>query len=425
MQALSIPVSNVTAASLEAYLDAAASPAKTATAKNWNATTLFIAYIPSTQVVALQDALKNSSSKLFTTQTSAVAKELTTYIDANYNILSAAGKGSNTSSQLHANSNETGNHKVRNALIGVCTALGAVLLTVLGVLGWCWKSRKNQPHKMDMHQRSPNAAAAVSSEAVHQQLQRGETIRSFGTRDVNAVGVGRAPTVRSFGLRERWELDPAEHDDLFGLSSTPATPAAFLHPSTANGRTTERVQSDLRPSLDASSSFRAYARAIQYSQAESPSANTTFAAAEPPVHDAAHAALESSGAEAAPAPPESSSPEMAHASVGMSQRLTRASSMDWSEDSHGQADPFADQHMLHRPSVSSSVPVRQKEVDANALDVPARRRFTQARHDARSSRASEWTQQSAPYTPAEPSPRLVQSQSQSTQPHGPPYSLSS
>lgn len=234
---------NVTTASLSAYNDATNSaPRQKATSRNWNATTLYVCFIPSSQVKTLQADIQNGSSPLYTNQVSRVSQELVGHIDRTFNILTEAGPHNSSSTDPRDDGDGSDKHTVRDVLIGVCSAAGALILVLLGVLGWCWKTRREEraaggakrqhsshPH---MSHHAPKGAGeqgrTITVLAGHGR-ERSNTITSISPREIaledpnvepGASTLHRLPTARSCGLRERWEVDPAEQDDLFGLSSS-------------------------------------------------------------------------------------------------------------------------------------------------------------------------------------------------------------
>lgn len=338
----------------------------------------------------LQSALKNSSSSLYTSQASAVGKQLVACLDPNYSILSApSGQRSSISSQNQNESSGSSKHSVRNTVIGVCTALGVLLLTATGVAGWCWRSRKHP--KPDTRQHSGSGSAILATRPAANRRQTLGTIRSFSTRDVDApsprVGVHRAPTVRSFGLREHWELDPAEHDDLFGISPPPfpviprsaghAAGQQYPERQGAPGQPVEEdgsavpvtqasavldASTDLSDNWDDSSSIRAYAQAVEYAHVD---------VASPPV-------------------------ELATAPATMS----HSTSFPGFEDpAHGD-NPFSDPG--RRASGESLIILHPEERVFQGMPqraAPSSAPPLAPRHDPRVSHASEWTQPSAPHTP--------------------------
>jgi hypothetical protein len=141
---------------------------------NWHALTTWVAYIPTDNVQTLRDMVKDTSSKVYTGYTMPIQTQLANLIDPTFDILSTAGLSK--SAQLNAVSNSSGNgsQTLKNALIGVCTTLGAVLIAVLAFIFW----RKKRNAK----------------------------------RTAPSSGLTRAPTVRSFGLRETWAPSIAERE---------------------------------------------------------------------------------------------------------------------------------------------------------------------------------------------------------------------
>ena len=163
---MNAPVDNITTYELSAWRDN-----NDTDASNWHAWTTYQAYVPTEQVQTLQNLVNDPSSALFKAQKIAVAGDLASYISPKFNILSNGG--TQKSSQFNTVPGDDGhNGMVRNVIIGVCVAVGVVLLLLVGFLLW----KRSQRSK----------------------------------RVAPSAGVTRAPTIRSFGLRETWA--PNQHE---------------------------------------------------------------------------------------------------------------------------------------------------------------------------------------------------------------------
>ncbi|THG98679.1 hypothetical protein EW145_g7388 [Phellinidium pouzarii] len=97
--------------------------------------TLFIAYIPSANVTALAQAIRDRSSSLYT-ETTGISAQLAQRIDASFSLLSVPDPISNGSSPSSngTSSNSRSNHTRLDAIIGVCSALGGIALCIFAFL---------------------------------------------------------------------------------------------------------------------------------------------------------------------------------------------------------------------------------------------------------------------------------------------------
>lgn len=95
--------------------------------------TLFIGYIPDENVTALAQAIKAKTSSLYE-ETTGIPNELAQRIDASFSVTSVSDPiGSSTSSDASTSSSSSDNSK-RDAIIGVCSALGGIALCIFGFL---------------------------------------------------------------------------------------------------------------------------------------------------------------------------------------------------------------------------------------------------------------------------------------------------
>ncbi|KDN35922.1 hypothetical protein K437DRAFT_216781, partial [Tilletiaria anomala UBC 951] len=103
----------------------------------------WLAYIPTDQVKNLQSAVSNTSSALYKGQKGTASTQLASYIDPTFNILNTAGVSKSGAQLNTVASGNDHNKTVRDALIGVCSAVGAILIAAILFLIWR-KQRKSK-----------------------------------------------------------------------------------------------------------------------------------------------------------------------------------------------------------------------------------------------------------------------------------------
>ena len=144
------------------------------------ARTMYVAYIPTSQVEELQSMIKNTSSPFYQGSTDGAALQLAQEVDSSFDILTAAGvvKDLNASESQQSGSKDEQQSTLRNGLIGVGTSIGGCAALVIGYMYW----KRQQRRKV----RSSTGSDMVG--------------RSGG------LGVTRPRTIQSFGggLRETW-----------------------------------------------------------------------------------------------------------------------------------------------------------------------------------------------------------------------------
>jgi len=130
-------------------------------ASDWNGQgddlyTLYQAYIPSGQVDTLQHLIDARNSALFTQAPSGISAELAQEIITGFPLLystdpqkNPSGSGSGSSSQINTSALSSADKSRRNAIIGVCAAVGGIALLVLG---W-WLVRTYKRRQENNHHR--------------------------------------------------------------------------------------------------------------------------------------------------------------------------------------------------------------------------------------------------------------------------------
>ncbi|KAL5524480.1 hypothetical protein ACEPAF_9620 [Sanghuangporus sanghuang] len=96
--------------------------------------TLFIGYVPSENITALEQAIKAKQSNLYT-GTTGISAQLAQRIDASYSVTSypdPISQDSNSTSSSDSSASSSSSR--RDAIIGVCSALGGIALCILGFL---------------------------------------------------------------------------------------------------------------------------------------------------------------------------------------------------------------------------------------------------------------------------------------------------
>ncbi|EJC97950.1 uncharacterized protein FOMMEDRAFT_114733 [Fomitiporia mediterranea MF3/22] len=110
--------------------------------------TLFILYIPSDQVPALQQAIKAKQSNLYT-KTTGISNQLAQHIDVSYSVTTMPdpiSQDPNSPSGGSSSSSGSSNSR-RDAIIGVCSALGGIALCILVFLVYRnFKRRQESAH---------------------------------------------------------------------------------------------------------------------------------------------------------------------------------------------------------------------------------------------------------------------------------------
>lgn len=117
--------------------------------------TMFLAYIPDDQVDVLAAQLRVKQSNFYTGQTSTIPAQLALLVDPTLplNAVSTgssgtttpnSGSGSSSGSNESNSSTDAENHSRRDAIIGVCTAFGVILLAVAG-----WYAVRNAKRKRE------------------------------------------------------------------------------------------------------------------------------------------------------------------------------------------------------------------------------------------------------------------------------------
>lgn len=173
-QSAGLESSKVSTVKLSSYSPEARDTANTSTLST--ARTLYMAYVPTSSVEAIQAMVANTSSPFYTSAAAGAPQQLASQVDPTFNILSVAGKVASGSKQS-ATSGSGGakdDSTLRNSLIGVGCGLAGCFALVAGGLFW----RKQRQGEVDTDGKGDN-------------------------------GVSRAHTIRSFhgGLRETWAPD--------------------------------------------------------------------------------------------------------------------------------------------------------------------------------------------------------------------------
>lgn len=163
---------------------------------------LYLAYFPSSSVSLLEKQIKDLTSDFYTLPTNPVALSLTDNVDPTYDILQLSNVGSANqaaSRQGDASNGSGSNTSLRNALIGVGTALASCIFAFF--LWRMWKRQQKRGRR--------EATQSVLSRGV---AQRG-TIHSFGVTG-NSLRETWAPSLHE---QERvlhgQQAEPWEHHD--------------------------------------------------------------------------------------------------------------------------------------------------------------------------------------------------------------------
>lgn len=167
--------------------------------------TLFIGYVPADNVTALEQAIKAKQSDLYT-RTTGISAQLAQRIDASYSVTSYPDPISPDPNSPGGSDGSSGSsNSRRDAIIGVCSALGGIALCILGFLLYRnFKRRK---------------------EAAHHRLQEPQTLvgptpgQDF---DRDSIGGQRR---RSFYYAEdslRGFSQPVPRDDIYAHTISPA-----------------------------------------------------------------------------------------------------------------------------------------------------------------------------------------------------------
>ncbi|CEH15415.1 hypothetical protein CBOM_03729 [Ceraceosorus bombacis] len=168
--------------------------------KESDALSLYMAYVPSKNTEDLAADVRNTSSTFYTGPKDNVAKQLAANVDPNFNILSVVGgqtRGSNA--QHETQGDDDSSATLRNALIGVGSALVAV---IVGFIGWrIWRKQRK--------------AELAARRAAARPGRRG-TIRSFGAgplRETWAPSIAEQERVlHGQQLTQTWENSDEMHE---------------------------------------------------------------------------------------------------------------------------------------------------------------------------------------------------------------------
>ncbi|KAI5116441.1 hypothetical protein M0805_006254 [Coniferiporia weirii] len=107
--------------------------------------TIFISYIPSENVTALEQSIRKKTSSLYT-DTSGISAQLAQRIDASFSVTSVPDpiSGGANDSSSGSSSSSSSDHTRLDAIIGVCSTLGGIALCILGFLVYRNFKRRQQ-----------------------------------------------------------------------------------------------------------------------------------------------------------------------------------------------------------------------------------------------------------------------------------------
>lgn len=143
-------------------------------------TTIFIAYIPSSNVTQLEQAIRAKTSLLYTGVTG-ISAELSQKIDASFSVTSVPDPiaGGSNGASGNTSGSTSSDHTRLDAIIGVCSALGGIALCILGFLVYRNFKRKQEA----AHQRLADAGNYEGVPTPGQMFDRdsvgGQRRRSF------------------------------------------------------------------------------------------------------------------------------------------------------------------------------------------------------------------------------------------------------
>ena len=154
--------------------------------------TLFIGYIPSENVTALEQAIKAKTSPIYT-ETDGIPNELAQRIDASFGVTSISnpiggGGGSGSSSS----SSSGGSNSRRDAIIGVGSALGGIALCSFGVLVYRKFKRRQAAAHHRLTEPTYDATPAPGQDFDRDSIG-GQRRRSFYYAEDSLRGFGGAP----------------------------------------------------------------------------------------------------------------------------------------------------------------------------------------------------------------------------------------
>lgn len=179
--------------------------------------TIFIGYVPSSDVTALEQAIRAKTSALYT-GVSGISAQLSAMIDASYSVTSVSDPitGSGGSANSTGGSSNS-NHTRLDAIIGVCSALGGIALCILGFLLYRNFRRKQEA----AHHRLADANNFDGTPPAGQDFDRdsvgGQRRRSFYYAEDSLRGYSHPPedgyeqrvtTQGAGGMRERRAVVP-------------------------------------------------------------------------------------------------------------------------------------------------------------------------------------------------------------------------
>lgn len=198
--------------------------------------TLYLAYIPTSAADELQAKIKNISSDFYTLPANPVAKSLATHVDPSYDLfqISSVSTANQAASSNTGDAGAASNISLRNALIGVGTALAACIVAF-----FLWRIWKGQQKR----KRRATARSVISRGAA----QRG-TIHSFGVtgnslRETWAPSLLEQERVLHGQLAETWEHNDGDHHQQ--ERGSPSPEMAFIGGVVHNQSTTSLGQQDI------------------------------------------------------------------------------------------------------------------------------------------------------------------------------------
>ena len=178
--------------------------------------TLFVGYIPTDNVTALAQAIKAKTSPFYQ-ENQGIASELAQRVDASFSVTSISNPMTGSSSS--GSSSGSSDNTRRDAIIGVCSALGGIALCVFGFLVYRNYKRRQEAAHQRLQEPTYDATPAPGQEFDRDSIG-GQRRRSFYFAEDSLRGFGAPQPQEELymdhnvsmqpGMRERRAIIPGQ-----------------------------------------------------------------------------------------------------------------------------------------------------------------------------------------------------------------------